>query len=92
MFDKIKDALGGDKGGDLSNLPLGGFEKYLDGVTYPIGIDDLTNLLRSNGAPDQVVDQVGKAADSGKVSFDSKEDVINSIVGGGLKDSIKNII
>lgn len=92
MFDKIKDMLGGDKGGDLGNLPLGGLEKYLDGVTYPIGIDDLTNLLRSKGAPDMVVDQVSKVADSGKVNFDSKDDVINSLGGGGLKDSIKNII
>ncbi len=92
MFDKIKDVLSGKDGADLGDLPLGGFEKYLTGITYPIGIDDLTNLLRSNGAPDAVVSQVDKAAQSGTVNFSSKEDILNSLGGGGLKDSLKNVL
>ncbi len=55
MFDKIKDMLGGGSGGsDLGDLSLGGLEKYLDGVTYPIGIDDLMNVFKNNGAPAQL--------------------------------------
>jgi hypothetical protein len=93
MFDKIKDVLGGgDEGGDLGDLPLGGFEKYLDGVTYPIGVDDLAAVLRGNGAPDMVVDKVNEAGQSGKTTFSSKEDVLNSLGGGGLQDRARSIL
>jgi hypothetical protein len=93
MFDKIKDVLGGgDDGGDLGDLPLGGFEKYLDGVTYPIGVDDLVAVLRGNGAPDAIVDRVSETGQSGKSTFSSKEDVLNSIGGGGLGDKVRTIL
>jgi hypothetical protein len=93
MFDKIKDVLSGDNGGDdLGDLPLGGFEQYLDGVSYPIGVDDLTGVLRGNGAPDAIVDQVSRVSESGKTDFSSKEDVMNSIGGGSLGDSLGSIL
>lgn len=90
MFDKIKDAVTG--GGDLGDLPLGGLEQHLDGVTYPIGVDDLANVLRTAGVPDGIVDKVSGVAESGKTEFSSKEDVVQSVTGGGLGDKLKSFI
>jgi len=78
MFDKIKDVLGGG-GGDLGGLPLGGFEKYLEGVDYPIGVDDLMAAFKNNGAPDQVQGALQSASAEGKHSFNSQDDVIGSL-------------
>lgn len=80
MFDKIKEVLGGG-GGDLGDLPLGGFEKYLEGVDYPIGIDDLMAVLKGNGAPDQVQGMLQSVGAGGKHSFSSQDDVLNSLKG-----------
>ncbi len=86
MFDKIKDMFGGGKK-DLGDLSLGGFEKYLVGVTYPIGLDDLTAALRNNGAPDQMLGMVENLGVKGKSTFSSEDDVL-----GSLKGEVKNII
>lgn len=79
MFDKIKDVLGGKGGGDLGDLSLGGFEKYLDGVTYPIGVDDLMTALKNNGAPEKVQGALQSASAGGKHSFTNQDDVIGSL-------------
>jgi hypothetical protein len=34
------------------------FKKYLQGVTWPIGKDDLVNVLKQNGAPDSITSKV----------------------------------
>jgi hypothetical protein len=81
MFDKIKDILGGGGDVDLGSLPLGGYEKYLEGVTYPIGIDDLMTALKNNGAPSQLLDVVKGLGGKGKTSFASQEDVVDSVKG-----------
>lgn len=82
MFDKIKSLLGGKAGNiDLGSLPLSGFEKYLKGVTYPIGIDDVMRVLKNNGAPDQLVSVVQGLASKGTSSFGSQEELVNSVKG-----------
>ena len=82
MFDKIKSMLGGSGGDkDLGSLSLGGYEKYLKGATYPLGIDDLIQVLKNNGAPSQVLGVVEGLGAKGKSSFSSKDDVVNSIKG-----------
>ena len=82
MFDKIKDILGGGGGDvDLDTLPLGGYEKFLEGVTYPIGIDDLMTALKNNGAPSQLLDLVKGLGDKGTTSFASQEEVVDSVKG-----------
>lgn len=86
MFDKIKDMLGGGKK-DLGDLSLGGFEKYLRGVTYPIGLDDLVAVLRNNGAPDQMLGMVENLGVKGKSTFSSQDDVVND-----LKGESRNVI
>ena len=78
MFDKIKDVLGGGSK-DLGDLPLGGIEKYLDNVTYPIGLDDLVVVLRENGAPQQVLGLVQGLAGKGKSSFNSKDELVETL-------------
>jgi hypothetical protein len=82
MFDKLKSMLGGS-GGDvnLGSLSLGGYEKYLDGATYPLGIDDLVRVLKNNGAPSQLLGVVENLGAKGKTSFSSKDDVVNSVKG-----------
>ncbi len=81
MFDKIKDMLGGKSGGDLGDLSLGGFEKYLDGVTYPIGIDDLMVIIRNNGAPAKLQGVLQSVGAKGKHSFNSQDDLMDSMKG-----------
>lgn len=82
MFDKIKDMLGGGGGGgDLGDLSLGGFEKYLDGVTYPIGIDDLMTIIKNNGAPAQLQGVLQSVGAKGKHSFSNQDDLMNSMKG-----------
>lgn len=78
MFDKIKDLLGGHHD-DLGSLPLGGLEKYLDGVSYPVGVDDLVIALKNNGAPDQVTALVQKVAQGGKSSFASQDELVETL-------------
>ena len=81
MFDKIKDFVSDiTGGGDLGNLDLGEYEKYLEGVSWPVGKEDLVNALQSNGAPDQVVDRVqGISQDT----FNGPQDLLGSLTGGG---------
>lgn len=67
-MDKIKDLAGGGGGLDL--------KKYLNGVTWPIGKDDLVNVLRQNGAPDQIVSKVDG---SGQNQFQDEGDLLSKI-------------
>jgi hypothetical protein len=87
MFDKIKDLLGGGSSGDLGDLSLGGFEKYLEGVDFPIGVDDLMAVFQQNGAPPQLQSALQGVSAGGKHSFSSKEDVVDS-----LKGQLGNVI
>jgi hypothetical protein len=77
MFDKIKDIVSDITGGkDLGDLDLGGVEKYLDGITFPIDKTELKSALQSKGVPDQVLGFVDKLPD--KV-FESQDDLVSSL-------------
>ena len=44
----------------------GNFERYLEGIDFPIGKQELVQKLKQNGAPGLVVDQVGKRLPEGE--------------------------
>ena len=44
----------------MRNLLPGNFERYLRGIEFPIGKQELLRKLEQNGAPGVVVSQVGK--------------------------------
>jgi Protein of unknown function (DUF2795) len=50
----------------LRNVLPSNFERYLRGIDSPIGKQELLRKLKRNGAPDVVVDQVGKRLPEGK--------------------------
>ncbi|HYI25914.1 MAG TPA: DUF2795 domain-containing protein [Thermomicrobiales bacterium] len=80
MFDKIKDIVSDITGGsDLGSLDLGGLEKYLEGVSWPISKDDLVVAMKNNGAPDAVVDKVA-GLDLGTIN--SPDDLVTAFKGG----------
>jgi hypothetical protein len=81
MFDKIKDVVSDiTGGGDLGDLSLGGYEKYLEGITWPVSKDELINAVQQNGASDKVVDQVRNL---GGDKFDGPADIIKGLIGDG---------
>ena len=49
----------------LRNLLPGNFERYLEGIDFPIGKQELLRKLEYNGAPAVVLDQVGKRLPEG---------------------------
>jgi len=49
----------------LRNLLPGNFERYLQGIDFPIGKQELLRKLEHNGAPAVVLDQVGKRLPEG---------------------------
>ena len=77
MFDKIKDFVSDITGGkDMGELDLGGAEKYLEGITYPISKDELKTALKAKGVPDQVLAFVDKLPDQ---IFDSQDDLVKGL-------------
>jgi Protein of unknown function (DUF2795) len=44
----------------LRKLLLANFERYLRGIDFPIGKQELLRRLKHNGAPGAVIDQVRK--------------------------------
>lgn len=66
-MDRIKDMASGFNPADI--------QKYLQGVTWPIGKDDLATILQRNGAPSQLVDKI---QGSERNEFNDPQDVIKS--------------
>ena len=56
----------------------GGIQQYLQDISWPIGKDDLTQVLQRNGAPSRVVDNI---QGSNQSQFDGPEDVMNAAQG-----------
>lgn len=59
MFDKMKDAVGnlaGDK--DLGSLNLGGYERYLEGISFPASKDEILAALQDNNADEGIISQI----------------------------------
>jgi hypothetical protein len=61
----------------LRNLLPGNFERYLRGIDFPIGKQELLRRLKQNGAPSAVVDQVGKRLPGGE--YRSPQDLIKRL-------------
>jgi hypothetical protein len=51
-------------------------QKYLGGVDYPAGKDDLVNAARRNGAPREVLDVLGRLPDT---QFDGPPGVMKAL-------------
>jgi hypothetical protein len=62
VFDKIKEVFSGGGDGDLGDMAdkvgLGAYSQYLEGVTFPIGKDDLLVALQDNGAQEAIMEHV----------------------------------
>lgn len=69
-MDRIKEMAGGFNPAD--------FQQYLQGVSWPVGKDDLVSVLRNNGAPDQIVSRI---QGSNKSQFNGPDDVMSSAQG-----------
>jgi hypothetical protein len=61
----------------VRNLLPGNFERYLRGIDFPIGKQELLRKLKRNGAPSVVVDQVGKRLPEGE--YRSPQDLIKRL-------------
>jgi len=59
-----------------SNFDPGQIEKSLDGVSWPIGKDDLVNVLKKNNVPDSVVSKV-QSCDASQ--FENKSDLLKKV-------------
>jgi hypothetical protein len=63
----------------LKKVLPGNFERYLRGIDFPIGKQELLRRLKQNGAPSVVVDQVGKRLPEGQ--YRSPQDLIKRLRG-----------
>jgi hypothetical protein len=61
----------------LRGVLPGNFERYLRGIDFPIGKQELLRRLKQNGAPSVVVDQVGKRLPEGQ--YRSPQDLIKHL-------------
>ncbi len=62
--------------GNLGNLDLGQLQQYLQGVNFPAQKEEVASNAESNGAPQDVVDQIRNAATE---RFDSAEGVMQAL-------------
>ncbi len=66
--------------GNLGNLDMGQLQHYyLQGVEFPAQKEEVASNAESNGAPQDVVDQIRNAATE---RFNSPEEVLQVIRGG----------
>ncbi len=63
----------------LRNLLPSNFERYLQGIEFPIGKQELLRRLEQNGAPGVMVSQVGKRLPEGQ--YRSPQDLIKRLRG-----------
>ena len=57
----------------------GNLERYLEGIDFPIGKQELVQKLKQNGAPGLVVDQVGKRLPEGE--YKNPQDLMKKLKG-----------
>jgi hypothetical protein len=69
-MDRMKNMMGG--------LNVADVQKYVQGIDFPIGKDDLVGALQNNGAPSDLVSKIQGAS---KNRFGSLQDVISSVTG-----------
>ena len=63
----------------VRNLLPGNFERYLRGIDFPIGKQELLHRLKENGAPSVVVDQLSKRLPEGQ--YRSPQDLMQRLKG-----------
>jgi hypothetical protein len=63
----------------MRNLLPGNFERYLRGIEFPIGKQELLRKLEQNGAPGVVVSPVGKRLPEGQ--YRGPQDLIKRLRG-----------
>jgi hypothetical protein len=63
----------------VRNLLPSNFERYLRGIDFPIGKQELLHRLKENGAPSVVVDQLGKRLPEGQ--YRSPQDLMQRLKG-----------
>jgi hypothetical protein len=61
----------------IRNILPSNFERYLRGIDFPIGKQELLRRLKENAAPGMVVDQVGKRLPEGQ--YRSAQDLIKRL-------------
>jgi hypothetical protein len=61
----------------LRNLLPANFERYLRGIDFPIGKQELLRRLEQNGAPSVVINQVSKSLPEGQ--YRSPQDLIKRL-------------
>jgi hypothetical protein len=64
--------------GNLGNLDLGQLQQYLSGVNFPAHKEEVASNAESNGAPQDLVQQIRNAATE---RFNSPEEVVQ-VIGG----------
>jgi hypothetical protein len=64
--------------GNLGNLDLGQLQQFLQGVNFPAPKDEVASNAESNGAPQNLVDQIRNAATE---RFNSPEEVLQVVRG-----------
>ena len=65
--------------GNLGNLDPGQLQQYLQGVDFPAHKEEVASNAESNGAPQDLVDQIRNAAIE---PCDSSEEVLQAVRGG----------
>ncbi len=63
----------------IRNMLPGNFDRYLRGINFPIGKQELLRRLKENCAPGMVLDQVGKRLPEGQ--YRSPQDLIKRLRG-----------
>ena len=61
----------------IRNILPSNFDRYLRGIDFPIGKQELLRRLKENGAPGTVLDQVGKRLPEGQ--YRSPQDLIKRL-------------
>ncbi len=64
--------------GDLGNLDIGQLQQYLQGVNFPAEKEEVASNAESNGAPQDLVQQIRNAATE---HFNSPEEVLQAVRG-----------
>jgi hypothetical protein len=78
MFDKMKDVVSnvaGDK--DLGSLNLGGYERYLEGISFPASKDEILAALQSNNVDEGLINQI---SGMNQDTFNSPLDLLSGLL------------
>ncbi len=64
---------------DQGNLDVSALQHYLKGTNFPAQKEEVASTAQSNGAPENIVDQIRNADTE---SFDSPEEVMQAVQSG----------